>query len=66
MEKDEVSDLTGDNKNTISGTPTNEITNEETGLQTTNIAESITIKPSIKVQKEIKTEDNADVLDDGE
>ena len=65
LEKDEDSDLSGENTST-SGIPTKDLSQDETGMQTTNTNEPVTIKPTIKTQSEVKEEDDADLTEDGE
>lgn len=67
LEKDDDTDLSGDNANNFSGSPTKDLSQDETGMQTTNKDEPVTIiKPTIKEQSEVKDEQDVDVTDDGE
>lgn len=66
LEKDDDSDLSGDNANNNSGSPTNDLSQDETGLQTTNKDEPVLIKPTIKEQSEVKEDENVDLTDEGE
>lgn len=66
LEKDEDSDLSGENANNYSGLPSKDLSAEETGMQTTNKDEPVSIKPTIKTQSEIKEEENAELIDEGE
>lgn len=65
LEKDEDSDLSGENSST-SGIPTKDLSQDETGMQTTNTNEPVTIKPTIKTQSKVKEEDDADLAEDVE
>jgi len=64
LEKDESSDLSGENTNSISGDASNNITDNETGLQTTEKNDPI-IKVKIKSKSEVKEEENAEPDEDG-
>jgi hypothetical protein len=67
LEKDDDSDLSGENANNVSGSPTKDLSQDETGMQTTNKDEPVTIiKPTIKEQSEVKDEQDVDVTDDEE
>lgn len=66
LEKEDDSDLSGDNTSNFSGTLTKDLSQDETGMQTTNKDEPVTIKPTIKEQSEVKDEQDVDVTDDGE
>lgn len=66
LEKDDDSDLPGDNSNNFSGTPTKDLSHDETGMQTTNKGEPVFIKPTIKEQSEVKEETDIEVIDVGE
>lgn len=65
LEKDEEFDFEGQLTNTISGEQSNETTDEETGIQTTD-NEPVKIKPTIKSKFEIKEDDNVVPNEDGE
>lgn len=65
LEKEEEFDFEGQLTNTISGEQSNETTDEETGIQTTD-NEPVKIKPTIKSKHEIKEEDNVVPNEDGE
>jgi len=66
LEKDDDSDLSGENTNPNSGMPTKDLSEDETGMQTTSSDEPVTIKPTIKTQSEIKEEEDAELSEDGE
>lgn len=66
LEKDDDSDLSGENTNPNSGMPTKDLSEDETGMQTTRSDEPVTIKPTIKTQSEIKEEEDAELSQDGE
>jgi hypothetical protein len=66
LEKDDDSELSGDNKNNFFGLETKELSHDETALQTTNKDEPITIKPTIKQQSDIKEDENVTPDEDGE
>jgi hypothetical protein len=61
LEKDDDSDLSGENANLKSGTPSGDLSTDETGIQTTNKNGQISIKPNIKPPTEIKEEDNVEI-----
>lgn len=63
-EKEEEYDFEGNNLNTVSGQETREVTDEETGMQTTD-NESIKIKAAIKSDFEVKKSDNIEQNEDG-
>lgn len=66
LEKDDDYDFPGENTNTISGMPTKDLSIDETGMQTTNNDEPVTIMPTIKTQYEIKEEEFIEIEEDGE
>lgn len=65
LEKDEDSDLYGENASNNSGLASKDLTVDETGMQTTNQNEPISIKPTIKIQSEVKEEEDAELSDEG-
>lgn len=56
MEREDNSDLSGENSNTSGGTEGMELIRDETGMQTTEKSEPISIKPTIKPKVEIREE----------
>lgn len=66
LEKDEEYDFDGMNINNNSGQLTNEETEDESGMQTTNKSENVRIKPKIKVLSDIKKEENVTPDEEGE
>jgi len=66
LEKEDDSDLSGENPNNNSGLPSKDLTVDETGMQTTNRDEPVSIKPTIKVQSEVKEEEEVELTDEGE
>lgn len=66
LEKDDDSDLSGENTNPNSGMPTKDLSQDETGMQTTRSDEPVTIRPTIKSQSEIKYEEDAELSENGE
>ncbi len=66
IEKEDNSDLSGDNSNTNGGSVGMEQTKDETGMQTTDKSEPISIKPTIKPKAEIREEQHVDPNDDGD
>ena len=67
LEKDDDSDLGGENASNVSGVPTTDLSPDETGMQTTNKDEPINIiKPTIKTTTEVKEEDNTELTEEGE
>jgi hypothetical protein len=66
LEKDDDSDLPGDNANINSGIATGEMSLDETGSQTTNTDAQVSIRPNIKTTSEVKEEENVYVNDEGE
>ncbi len=64
LEKDENSDLSGRNSSDY-GVASNEISQEETGMQTTE-QDSVTIKPTIKKNDEIRDADHVKEDEEGE
>jgi hypothetical protein len=65
LEKDDEAELSGENTSNFSGAATKDLSDDETGMQTTN-NELVTIKPTIKEQSEVKEETGVDVNEDGE
>lgn len=65
LEKDDEADLSGESPSNFSGAVSKDISDDETGMQTTN-NEPVTIKPSIKEQSEVKVETGVDVNKAGE
>jgi hypothetical protein len=63
LEKEENSDLSGSNSS-VSGVASNDITQEETGMQTTE--KDVIIKPTIKKNDEIREENYVEADQDGE
>ncbi len=66
LEQDDYSDFTGENTNPNSGMPTKDLSQDETGMQTTSNDGPVKIKPSIKTQSEIKGEQDAESVEDGD
>jgi hypothetical protein len=67
LEKDENSDLKGENESNVSGSPTTNLAKDETGMQTTNKGSEVSIiKPTVKPVSEIKEEDGTELTDEGE
>lgn len=66
LEKDEEEDFEGMNTNNTSGQRSYEITEDETGLVTTDKNEPVKIKPTLKPQPEVKEETGIEVTDEGE
>lgn len=66
LEKEDESDLSGDNKSNSYGAPAKEISEDETGMQTTNIDTPVSIKPTIKPPIEVKEENCTELNDEGE
>src|SRR5690606_4304065 len=66
LEKDEEEDFEGMNTNNTSGQRSYEITEDETGLVTTDKNEPVKIKPTLKLQSEVKEETGIEVTDEGE
>ncbi|MEX0981051.1 MAG: hypothetical protein WD577_09485 [Bacteroidales bacterium] len=65
LEKDDNSDLSGENESSDFGDSTDDLSEDETGMQTTD-DEPISIKPTIQQRTEIKEEDNTELSDKGE
>jgi hypothetical protein len=65
LEKEDNSDLSGENANSTSGVPTKEFSQDETGMQTTK-DEPVSIKPTIKLKEEIKADENVEPNEEGE
>lgn len=63
--ENEDSELPGENKNYASGSPSADITKEETGIQTT-IVNNVSIKPTIKKKEEVKETSGAQPNEEGE
>lgn len=61
LDKDDDADLEGANTSNVSGNVTHELTENETGLQTTNNQQPIKIKPSVNFQSDIKEVSNAEL-----
>lgn len=66
LEKDDDSDLSGANPNNFSGDATKDLSDDETGIQTTNNDEPVTIKPTIKEKSEVKEDKEVDIRNEGE
>lgn len=67
LEKDEDSDLKGENASYSSGSPTTDLAKDETGMQTTSKESEVSIiKPTVKPASEIKEEDSTELTDEGE
>lgn len=66
LEKDDEAELSGENTSNFSGATSNELSKDETGMQTTNKDEPITIKPTIREQSEVKEETGVEITEDGE
>jgi hypothetical protein len=66
LENFEETDSHGNSLNNIGGELTDEITDEETGLQTTAKDSPIKIKPTLKPNNEIKDSENVEVDETGE
>lgn len=65
LEKDDEAELSGENTSNFSGAVTKDLSDDETGMQTTN-NEPVTIKPTIKEQSEVKEETGVEITEDGE
>jgi len=65
LEKDDDADLSGENVSSNYGNPTNNLSEDETGMQTTKDT-PVSIKPTIQPSTEIKEEDDAELTDKGE
>lgn len=65
LEKEEEFDFEGDLTNTVSGEMNNEITDDETGMQTTD-NELVKIKPTISQNQEVREEAEIDANEFGE
>lgn len=66
LEKDDDTDLSGENTNLNSGIASKDRSEDETGMQTTSMNEPVTIKPTIKTQSEIKEEVDAQLSEEEE
>ena len=66
LEKDDDSDLSGANPNNFSGDATKDLSDDETGIQTTNNDEPVTIKPTIKEKSEVKEDKEVAIRNEGE
>lgn len=66
LEKDEEYDFEGMNANNSFGKQSNEKTEDETGLQTTDKVEEVKIKPTITPRQEVKEIANIDLHESGE
>jgi hypothetical protein len=66
LEQDDYSDFSGENTNPNSGMQTKDLSQDETGMQTTSNDGPVKIKPSIKTQSEIKGEQDAESVEDGD
>lgn len=64
LEKEEEFDFEGDLTNTVSGEMGDEVTDEETPVETTEV-EKVTIKPTISTKPEVKESDNVEQDEDG-
>lgn len=62
LEKDDDSDLSGENINSKIGDPSSDLTVDETGIQTTDKDSPVSIKPTIKSKSDVKEDE--DVLPD--
>lgn len=58
LEKDDDSDLSGENLNSNSGIPSNNLSDDETAMLTSDKDTPISIKPNIKQKSEIKKDEN--------
>ncbi len=65
LDKDDDAELSGDNTSNFSGAATKDLSQDETGMQTTNKVEPVIIKPTIKEQSEVKEESDIEGKDDG-
>jgi hypothetical protein len=65
LEKDDEAELSGENTSNFSGAGTKDLSDDETGMLTTN-HEPVIIKPTIKEQSKVKEETGVDVSEDGE
>ncbi len=67
LEKDEEYDFEGQSTSNVSGQSSNENTEDETGMLTSDKTEPVTIKPTVKTQQsEAKGETNIEVTEEGE
>lgn len=66
LEKDDEAELSGENTSNFSGATTKDLSDDETGMQTTSKDEPITIKPTIREQSEVKEETGVEITEDGE
>lgn len=66
LEKDDEAELSGENTSIFSGATTNDLSDDETGMQTTSKDEPITIKPTIREQSEVKEETGVEITEGGE
>jgi len=62
LEKDDDSELSGENMNINTGDPSSNLTIDETGMQTTDKSAPISIKPTIKPKSDVKEDE--DVIPD--
>jgi hypothetical protein len=65
LEKDDDSDLSGENESIKYGDLTNDLSEDETGMQTTNET-PVSIRPTIQPLTEIKEEEKTELTDEGE
>lgn len=65
LEKDDDADLSGKNESSKYGDPTSDLSEDETGMQTTKDT-PVSVKPTIQSQTEIKEEDDTELADEGE
>jgi hypothetical protein len=65
LEKEEEFDFEGNLTNTVSGEKSSEVTDDETGLQTTD-NQPVQIKPTITQKQEVQEEENVIPDEDGE
>lgn len=67
LEKDEEYDIDGMNTNNVSGQTSNENTQDETGMLTSDNREPVTIKPTIKMQQsEVIEKTDIEVSEEGQ
>jgi hypothetical protein len=66
LEKDDDADLAGQNSNSFFGATTKDLSQDETGMQTTSNDEPFFIQPTIKEQSEVKEEIGIEVTDEEE
>jgi len=66
LEKDDDSDLSGENLNSKTGDSTSDLTADETGMQTTEKNAPVSIKPTIKPKSDVKEDEDVVPDEDGD